>query len=138
MTLLLLAISLTITLCVIAYNFAIYALPFMAGLTAFHYVHGMETGFLMSGLAAIVAAVFSVALVIAVIGFAKNPGLRLIALAVFAVPSMIAGYALVHGVTKNFVDSAIVLNLPGAAGGLFIGIAAMLNLNALGTSVLSR
>ena len=34
MTLILLAISLTITLCVIAYNFAIYALPFMVGLTA--------------------------------------------------------------------------------------------------------
>jgi hypothetical protein len=51
---------------------------------------------------------------------------------------MIAGYALVHGVTKNFVDSTIMLNLLGGAGGLFIGIAAMLNLNALGTGVLSR
>ncbi|MVA27369.1 hypothetical protein V6582_21520 [Agrobacterium vitis] len=138
MTLILLAISLMITLCVIAYNFVIYALPFMAGLTAFQYVCGMEAGFLMSGLAAIVAALLSVALVVAVIGFAKNPGLRLIALAVFAVPAMIAGYALVHGVTKNFVDSAIVLNLLGGAGGLFIGISAMLNLNALGTSVVSR
>ncbi len=138
MTLILLAISLMITLCVIAYNFAIYALPFMAGLTAFQYVYGMEAGFLMSGLAAIVAALLSVALVVAVIGFAKNPGLRLIAFAVFAVPAMIAGYALVHGVTKNFVDSTIVLNLLGGAGGLFIGISAMLNLNALGTSVVSR
>lgn len=35
MTLILLAISLSIALCVIAYNFAIYALPFMVGLTAF-------------------------------------------------------------------------------------------------------
>ena len=32
MSLILLAISLTITLCIIAYNFAIYALPFMVGL----------------------------------------------------------------------------------------------------------
>lgn len=110
----------------------------MAGLTAFQYVHGLEAGFLMSGLAAVVAALLSVALVIAVIGFAKNPGLHLIALAVFAVPAMIAGYALVHGVTKNFVDSTIALNLLGGVGGLFIGISAMLNLNALGTSVVSR
>ncbi|RIA37323.1 hypothetical protein DFR49_3205 [Hephaestia caeni] len=131
MTLILLAISLTIALCVIAYNFAIYALPFMVGLTAFQYVYGMEAGFLLS-------ALLSVALVIAVVGFAKNPALRLIALAVFAVPAMIAGYALVHGVTKNFVDATIMLNLLGGAGGLFIGIAAMLNLNALGTGVLSR
>ena len=92
----------------------------------------------LSALAALGAALLSVALVIAVVGFAKNPALRLIALAVFAVPAMIAGYALVHGVTKNFVDSTIMLNLLGGAGGLFIGIAAMLNLNALGTGVLSR
>lgn len=138
MTLILLAISLTITLCVIAYTFAIYALPFMVGLSAFQYVRGLEAGFLMSGLAAIVAALLSVALIIAVVGFAKNPALRLIALAVFAVPAMIAGYALVHGVTKNFVDFTIALNLLGGAGGLFIGVSAMINLSALGTSVLSR
>lgn len=138
MTLILLAISLSITLCVIAYNFAIYVLPFMVGLTAFQYAYGMEAGFLMSALAAIGAALLSVALVIAILGFAKNPALRLVALAIFAVPAAIAGYALVYGVTKNAIDSAIVLNLLGGAGGLFIGVAAMLNLNALGTSVFSR
>lgn len=138
MTLILLAISLTIVMCVIAYNFAVYALPFMVGLTAFQYVYDTEARFLMSGLAAIGAALLSVALVIAVVGFAKNPALRLIALAVFAIPATIAGYALVHGVTKNFIDSTIALNLLGSAGGLFIGIAAMLNVNALGTTILSR
>ena len=102
MTLILLAISLSIALCVIAYNFAIYALPFMVGLTAFQYTYGTDAGFLMSGFAAI------------------------------------AGYALVYGFTKNAIDSTIVLNPLGGAGGLFIGIAAMLNLNALGTAVFSR
>ena len=110
----------------------------MVGLTAFQYVHGMEAGFLMSGLAAIGAALLSVALVIAVVGFAKNPALRLIALAVFAIPATIAGYALVHGVTTNFIASTVALNLLGGAGGLFIGVAALLNLNALGTAILSR
>lgn len=138
MTLILLVISLSIALCVIAYNFAIYALPFMVGLTAFQHLHGTGAGFFMSGLAALAAAVFSVGLVIAVLGFAKNPGLRLVALATFAVPSAIAGYALVYGVTKNAIDSTIALNLLGGAGGLFIGVAAMLNINALGTAVLSR
>ncbi|MFU0506388.1 hypothetical protein [Pseudaminobacter sp. NGMCC 1.201702] len=138
MTLILLAISLSIALCIIAYNFAIYALPFMVGLTAFQYAYGTGAGFLMSGLAALGAALLSVGLVIAVLGFARNPALRLIALAIFAVPAAIAGYALVYGITKNAIDSSIVLNLLGGAGGLFIGIAAMLNLNALGTAVLSR
>jgi hypothetical protein len=38
MTLILLAISLTIAFCVLAYNLAIYALPFAAGLTAFQLI----------------------------------------------------------------------------------------------------
>lgn len=92
----------------------------------------------MSGFAATVAALLSIGLVIAVLAFAKNPALRLVALAIFAVPAAIAGYALVYGITKNAIDSTIALNLLGGAGGLFIGIAAMLNLNAIGESALSR
>ena len=75
---------------------------------------------------------------IAVLGFAKNPVLRLIALALFAVPAVIAGYALVYGITKNAIDSALVLNLLGGIGGLAIGVSAVVNLNALGESVFSR
>lgn len=138
MTLILLAVSLSIALCVIAYNFAIYALPFMVGLTAFRFVYAADAGFLLSGLAAAGAALLSVGFVIAVLGFAKNPALRLIALAVFAVPAAIAGYALVHGVTKNAIDAGLALNLLCGAGGLFVGVAAMVNLNALGTAVFSR
>ncbi len=138
MSLILLAISLTIMLCIIAYNLAIYALPFMVGLTAAQYAWAAGAGLFMTGFAAIAAALGAIARVIGVLGFAKNPALRLIALAIFAVPAAIAGYALVHGVTKNAVDSAIVLNLLGGTGGLFIGIAAMVNLNALGVSVFSR
>lgn len=138
MSLILLAIFLTVTLCVIAYNFAIYALPFMVGLTAFQYAHGVGAGFLLSALAATAAALLSVALVMAVVGFAKNPALRLAALAVFSVPAAIAGYALVHDVMKNATDSAIMLNLLSGAGGLFIGVAAMRNLNALASTGFSR
>lgn len=138
MSLILLAISLTILLCIIAYNLAIYALPFMVGLTAAQYAWAAGAGLFMTDFAAIAAALGAIALVIGVLGYAKNPALRLIALAIFAVPAAIAGYALVHGVTKNVIDSAIVLNLLGGTGGLFIGIAAMVNLNALGVSVFSR
>lgn len=138
MYLILLAIFLSVMACIVAYNFAIYALPFMVGLTAFQYVYATDAGFFMSGLAAIGAALLSIAVVIAVLGFAKNPFLRLGALAVFAIPAAIAGYALVYGITKNAVDSTLALNILGGVGGLFIGIAAMLNLNALGTAVLSR
>ena len=110
----------------------------MVGLSAAQYAWGAGAGVFLSGLAAIGAALLSIALVIGVLGFARNPALRLIALAIFAIPATIAGYALVLGVTKNAIDSTIVLNLLGGAGGLFIGIAAIVNVNALGVSVFSR
>ena len=138
MTLILLAISLTLTACVIAWNLAIYALPVMVAITAAQYAWGAGAGVVMSGLMAIGAAVLSIALVIVTLGFAKNPALRLIALALFAVPAVIAGYALVYGITKNAIDSGLVLNLFGGMGGLVIGISAIVNLNALGESVFSR
>ena len=138
MTLILLAISFTITACVIAYNLAIYALPVMSAITAAQYAWGAGAGVLMSGFAALGAALLSIVLVIAVLGFAKNPVLRLIALALFAVPAVIAGYALVYGVTKNAIDSTLALNLLGGVGGLVIGVSAIINLNALGESVFSR
>lgn len=138
MTLILLAVSLTIAACVIAYNLAIYALPVMTAISAAQYAWDAGAGVLLSGFAAIGAALLSVGLVIAVLGFARNPLLRLSALTVFAVPATVAGYALVYGVMKNAVDSGLALNLLGGIGGLFIGIAAIVNLNALGVSVLSR
>ena len=100
----------------------------------------VELGLLVGtpGLAAIGAALLSVGFVIAVLGFAKNPFFRLVALAVFAVPACIAGYALVHGVAKNAIDSIILLNMLCGASGLIVAIAAMINLNALGTAVFSR
>lgn len=138
MTLILLALSLSIAFCVLAYYLAIYALPFMTGVSAFQYVYATDAGFLMSALAALGAAIASIALVIIVVGFAKNPVFRLLALALFAVPAAIAGYGLVHGVMKHAIDSVIAINVLGGISGLVIGVAAMLNLNTLGTAVLSR
>jgi ABC-type proline/glycine betaine transport system permease subunit len=89
-------------------------------------------------LGAFCSAVLSPTLVIAVLGFAKSPILRLTALGIFAVPAAIAGYALVHGLAKNAIDSAIVLNLLCGTSGLSVAIAAMINLHALVEGVLSR
>ena len=137
MTLILLTISLLTALCFLAFRFAIYALPFMVGLTAFRFVHATDVGFLMSSLAAIGAGLLSVGIVILVLGFAKNPALRLLAVAVFAVPAMVAGYALVHGVTHDAIQSTLALNLVCSAGGLVVGLAAMANLSSLGERVLT-
>ncbi|SIT15116.1 hypothetical protein [Paracoccus saliphilus] len=135
MTLILLAILLTIVACVIACHLAIWALSVMVAITAARYAWAGGSGVLLSGIIAIGAALLAIALVIVVLGFTRNPLLRFIALTGFAVPAMIAGYALVYGITRNLIDSVLAVNLLGGLGGLVIGISAIAHLNALGESI---
>lgn len=138
MILILVVFLLVVAACVIAWNLAIHALPVMAAISIAQFAWGAGAGVFLSGLAAAAAALLSFALVVGVLGFTRNPVLRLLALALFAVPAVIAGYAQVPGVTKHAIESDLVLNLLGGLGGLVIGIAAIANLNALGESMLSR
>lgn len=128
MTLILLAVSFTIALTMIAWHLAIYALPFMVGLATFRYVHATDASVLMSMLAALGAAGLSVVVAAAILTFIRAPLLRLPVLAVFAAPAALAGYALVYGVAHNVIESTVALNLLSGSGGLFVGIAAMLNI----------
>ena len=138
MSLVLLAISLSIALGVLAFRFAVFALPVMAGIAAFLQVHGGGAGFGLSFLAGLAGAALSVAFVIAVLGFARNPFLRLGALGLFAVPAAVAGYALAHGVAKHALDPGVMLTLLCAGCGAVVAVAAMINLNALGEGLLDR
>lgn len=136
MSLILLAISLSIALGVLAFRFAVFALPVMAGIAAFLQVHGGGAGFGLSFLVGLAGAALSVALVIAILGFARNPFLRLGALGLFAVPAALAGYALAHGVAKHALDPGVLLTLLCVGCGAVVAVAAMINLNALGEGLL--
>ena len=136
MSLVLLAISLSIALGVLAFRFAVFALPVMAGIAAFLQVHGGGAGFGLSFLAGLAGAALSVAFVIAILGFARNPFLRLGALGLFAVPAAVAGYALAHGVAKHALDPGVMLTLLCGGCGAVVAVAAMINLNALGEGLL--
>jgi len=138
MSLVLLAISLSIALGVLAFRFAVFALPVMAGIAAFLQVHGGGSGVGLSFLAGLAGAAASVALVIAILGFAKNPFLRLAALGLFAVPAAVAGYALAHGFAKHALDPGVLLTLLCGGCGTVVAVAAMINLNALGEGLLDR
>ena len=138
MSLVLLAISLSIALGVLAFRFAVFALPVMAGIAAFLQVNEGGAGFGLSFLAGLAGAALSVAFVIAILGFARNPFLRLGALGLFAVPAAVAGYALAHGVAKHALDPGLVLTLLCGGCGALVAVAAMINLNALGEGLLDR
>lgn len=132
MTLILLAIMLTAVACVIGWYLAIYALPVMVFVETFSFVQATEAGFLLSALVAATVALLSVGLVLAVLFKVRNPLLCLLARAVFVIPAMIAGYAVVHGVTHEAIESAIALKLLCGTVGLITGIAALINLNGFG------
>ena len=136
MSLVLLAISLSIALGVLAFRFAVFALPVMAGIAAFLQVNEGGAGFGLSFLAGLVGAALSVAFVIAILGFARNPFLRLGALGLFAVPAAVAGYALAHGVAKHALDPGVMLTLICGGCGAVVAVAAMINLNTLGEGLL--
>ena len=136
MSLVLLAISLSIALGVLAFRFAVFALPVMAGMATFLQVNEGGAGFGLSFLAGLAGAALSVALVIAILGFARNPFLRLGALGLFAVPAAVAGYALARGVAKHALDPGILLTLLCGGCGAVVAVAAMINLNALGEGLL--
>lgn len=129
MTFILLAVSFTIALTMIAWHFAIYALPFMVGLAAFRYVHATDASVLMSMLTALGAAGLSVVIVATILAFIRAPLLRFPVLAVFAAPAALAGYMLVYGVAHNVIESTVALNLLSGTGGLVVGISAMMNIN---------
>jgi len=136
MSLVLLAISLSIALGVLAFRFAVFALPVMVGIAAFLQVHEGGGGFGLSFLAGLAGAGESVAFVIAILGYARNPFLRLGALGLFAVPAAVAGYALAHGVAKHALDPGVMLTLICSGCGAVVAVAAMINLNALGQGLL--
>lgn len=138
MSLVLLAISLSIALGLLAFRFAVFALPVMAGIAAFLQVHGGGAGFGLSFLSGLAGAAFSVVFVITVLGFARNPFLRLGALGLFAVPAAVAGYALAHGVAKHALDPGLMLTLICGGCGAVVAVAAIINLNALGEGLLDR
>lgn len=94
-------------LCVLAYTLAVYALPFMLGITAAQFAYHTGAGFIGAGLVGFVAAVAAFGVLALLFDTLRSPILRLIVALVFAAPAAVAGYALVHGVTKEAVPSKI-------------------------------
>lgn len=124
----LMSVVLIAMLCVAAYTLAVYALPFMLGLTAAQFAYHTGAGFIGAGLVGLVAAVTAFGILALLLDTLRPPILRLIVALVFAAPAVVAGYALVHGVTKASVPSEIWRQVFCIIGGGFVGISALMRL----------
>ncbi len=65
-------------------------------------------------------------------GAGAEPVFRLAARALFAVPAVIVGYALMHGLAKMMLDPGLGLTALCSISGMFVGIAAVANLAVIG------
>lgn len=122
------SVALVALLCVLAYNLAIYALPFFVGLTAAQFAYETGAGLIGAGLVGLFSAGAAFGILAGLFEAIRSPIIRLIVALIFAAPAAFAGYALVHGVTKEAVPSDVWRQIFCIAGGAFVGISALIRL----------
>ena len=115
-------------LCCLLFYLAVYALPFMLGLTAAQFAYQTGSGLIGAGLVGVVAGAAAFGILALLFDTLRPPILRLLVALVFAAPAAVAGYALVHGVTKESVPSEIWRQIFCIIGGGFVGVSALLRL----------
>ena len=126
--LILMSVALIAMLCVVAYTLAVYALPFMIGINAAQFAYQTGSGLIGAGLVGLVAAGAAFGFLALLFDTLRSPILRLIVALIFAAPAAVAGYALIHGITKEAVPSDIWRQTFCIVGGGFIGISALVRL----------
>lgn len=114
--------------CVLAYTLAVYALPFMLGVTAAQFAYHTGADFIGAGLVGLAAAVAAFGVLALLFDTLCSPIQRMIVGLVFAAPAALAGYALVHRATKDSVPSEIWRQIFCIVGGAFVGTSALLRL----------
>ena len=134
----LMSVALIAILSVAAYTLAVYALPFMLGLTAAQFAYQTGSGLIGAGLVGLVTAGAAYGILALLFDTLRPPILRLIVALVFAAPAAVAGYALVHGVTKESVPSEIWRQIFCIVGGGFVGVSALMRLAAAPAKIASH
>ncbi|MFC5508108.1 hypothetical protein [Bosea massiliensis] len=134
--LMLMAVALIAGLSVLAYTLAVYALPFMLGVEATKWAYASGSGLIGAGLIGLVADAAAYGLLIVLFMTARPPILRLAVAFVFAAPAAVAGFALVHGITREAVPSEVWRMIFCLVGGGVTGLSALVRL--AGTASPSR
>ncbi|MCQ8279974.1 hypothetical protein NFI95_16145 [Acetobacteraceae bacterium KSS8] len=115
-------------LCVLAFNLATYAVPFMAGLAAARFAYHTGSGLIGAGLVGFAAGLAVFGVLVGLLIFLRSPILKTAIVLAFTAPAAVAGYELVWGIAHEYVPSAIWLQLFCISGGIFVGVSALLRL----------
>jgi hypothetical protein len=125
---LIMCVMLTGTLCVLAYRFAVHALPIMLGFQVAHIAFGTGAGLIGAGIVGLAAGAVAFGLLSVIFVSVKLPIARVIIGLMFALPAAGAGYALVSGISASAVPSEIWRQIFCIMGGVFVGAAAFTRL----------
>ncbi len=83
------SVALVALLCVLAYTLAIYALPFMLGLTAAQFAYQTGSGLIGAGLVGLFSAGVAFGVLAVLFETIRSPAIRLIVALVFTVPAAV-------------------------------------------------
>lgn len=120
-----LSVMLIGAMCALAYTLATYALPFLFAVTMTRLAFATGAGFVGAGIVGLFAGVAAYGLLSYLFATLHSPGLRLAIALIFAIPAAIAGYALVHGITREAIPSEIWRQIFCVVGGIFVGLSAL-------------
>ena len=134
MTLIFVALSATVAVCIMAWYFAIYAFLLMVGLAGAHLAYAADAGLFLSLLAGLGAAAIAVGVILALLLFTRHPAFRILALILFAAPAAVAGYALIYGITRHAFEIPFFTHALCMIAALCAAIAAAVNVLGLATS----
>ncbi|WP_347882168.1 hypothetical protein, partial [Agrobacterium sp. GD03638] len=124
--LMLMTVALVAGLCVLAYTLAFYALPFMLGVEVARWAYASGSGLIGAGLVGLVTGAVAYGLLIVLFMAVRPPILRLAVALAFAVPAAVAGYAMVHGITREAVPSEVWRTIFCLIGGGVTGLSALM------------
>jgi hypothetical protein len=122
---------------VVAYTLATYALPLMLGFAAARFAYHTGSGLIGTSFIGVVAAAAAFAVFSVLFATLRSSILRLIVALVFAAPAALAGYALVYGMTREAIPSAIWRQVFCFIGGALVGVSALMRLAGSKTAATS-
>lgn len=128
--LMLMTVTLLAGLCVLAYTLAVYALPFMLGVEVARWAYAFGSGLIGAGLVGLVTGAAVYGLLVGLFMVVRTPILRLAVALIFAAPAAVAGFTLVHGITRDAVPYEIWRVIFCLIGGGVTGLSALMRLAA--------
>jgi hypothetical protein len=97
---------------------------------ATRFAYGSGAGFFGAGVVGLVAGMASFAVMVLLFATLRAPVLRTTVALIFTAPAVVAGYALVHGLTAEIVPSPIWRQIFSAIGAISTGVCALARLAA--------